>query len=115
MRKLFLMGILAAGITGIVTSDAGAIGCGLFGSRGGDRQFTPVRNVVQRVRNVTNRVADRVLPRRRAQVDYVEVNASTERVQITGIRRATASCTTGNCNNGAINCANGKCTISWSE
>lgn len=97
MKRIIITGALAAAIIGLTASDVGAIGCGLF-NRSSERQFTPVRNAVQRVRNVTARVADRVLPRR-ARVDYVEIE-STERVQITGIKPR-------------ANCANGTCSLGF--
>ena len=93
MKKIIITGALAASIIGLTATDAGAIGCGLF-NRTSERQFTPVRNIVQRARNITAKV----LPRR-ARVDYVEVETTTERVQITGIK-ARANCANGNCSLG---------------
>ncbi len=68
MKKLLFTTILSVAILGIVATEADAIGCGLFNRSSGERRFTPVRTTVNAARNVTNRVANAVLPRRAERV-----------------------------------------------
>ena len=94
MKKLLCMAALATSIMAISATDVNALGCGLFGSRG-EKQFTPVRNIVQRARTITSNVADRILPRRAARVTFVEVDTTETRVQISGIRPRATNCSPG--------------------
>ena len=103
MKKLFSVCLLSAIIVVVSASEIGALGCGGSASnsgifrqrvaRGGllskirSRESTPIRNVVQKVRELVKNTATAVAGARprRNQVNFIDVDSSQGRVLIQGV------------------------------
>jgi hypothetical protein len=103
MKKLFAVCLLSAIIVIISASEIGALGCGGSASRSGifrqrvardgilskikSRESTPIRNIVQKVRELVKNTATAVAGARprRNQVNFIDVDSSQGRILIRGV------------------------------